>query len=61
MVGDGRRLATELVVFSASATHEIQATGGAPVRAAAGAAAFPAGTSLVLIAPTPRLAGQWYS
>jgi len=44
MVGDGRRLATELVVMSASAIQEIHAAGGGlvlpvPLAGGAGAAA----------------------
>jgi hypothetical protein len=48
MVGAARRLATELVVIIARATHEIHAVAGALVRAADRATGRPAGTSAVL-------------
>jgi hypothetical protein len=48
MVGDGRRLATELVVIRASATHEMYATAGALDLAAAVSALLPAGVSIAL-------------
>ena len=46
MVGDGRRLATELVVIRASATHEMYAMAGARVLALAVSALLPAGVSI---------------
>ncbi|GIH96557.1 hypothetical protein Psi01_71870 [Planobispora siamensis] len=58
IVGDGRRLATELVVISARATQEIQITVGARVPASAldtgCATGLSAGTSAVLISVSLR-------
>ena len=48
MVGDGRRLATELVVISASATHEMYATAGALVLALVVSALLRTGVSIAL-------------
>jgi hypothetical protein len=59
MVGDGRRLATELVVIMASATQEIHALAGARVRAAACSADRPIGMSAVLNASTPSVSSSW--
>jgi hypothetical protein len=52
MVGAARKLATELVVIIASATHEIQAVAGTLARLAAAASVLllSAGTSMALIA-----------
>ena len=59
IVGAARRLATELVVIMASATHEIQTAAGAFVRAAALAVARPAGTSAVVMADTSCATIAW--
>jgi hypothetical protein len=55
MVGAARRLATELVVIIARATHEIHAVVGTLVRAAALATGWPAGTSAALMPTTSRM------
>ena len=52
MVGDGRRLATELVVIIARAIQEIQDPAGALVRAAASAEGWSTGPSTVLVTST---------
>ncbi len=53
MVGAGRRLATELVVISARATHEIHAAAGARVRAVSLTTGGLAGTPAAVMAAAP--------